>query len=157
MMTRMSDADRRSRITLIALIGGVVLVVVIALIAVFAGGDPEPLDSGTPEGVVQRYSQAVVDGDTQAALTYVVPEVADACVRRSVSDEEDARITVLETTERADTAHVRVLIVTVYGTGPLGADEYENESAFDLLKVDGEWLVEVAPWSLAVCEDMGTL
>jgi hypothetical protein len=156
MMTRMSDTDRRSRITLIALIGGVVLVVVIALIAVFAGGDPAPLDSGTPEGVVQRYSQAVVDGDTQAALTYVVPEVADACVRRSVSD-EDTRITVLETTERADTAHVRVLIVTVYGTGPLGADEYEAESSFDLVKVDGDWLVEAAPWRLAVCDDMGTL
>lgn len=156
MMTRMSDIDRRSRLTLAALIGGVVLVVVIALIAVFARGGAAPLDPATPEGVVQRYSQAVVDGDTQTALTYVVPEVADACVRRFVSD-EDARITVLETTERDDTAHVRVLIVTVYGTGPLGADEYEAESSFDLVKVDGDWLVEVAPWRLAVCDEMGTL
>ncbi|MET0780842.1 MAG: hypothetical protein ABWZ16_04930 [Microbacterium sp.] len=152
----MSDTARRSRITLIALIAGVVLVVVIALIAVFARGETTQLDPDTPEGVVQRYSQAVVDGDAQTALTYVVPEVADACVRRSVSD-EDARITVLETTERADTAHVRVLIVTVYGTGPLGADEYEAEAAFDLVKVDGDWLVELAPWRLAVCDDMGTL
>ncbi len=81
MMTGMSDIDRRSRLTLAALIGGVVLVVVIALIAVFARGGAAPLDPATPEGVVQRYSQAVVDGDTQTALTYVVPEVADACVR----------------------------------------------------------------------------
>jgi hypothetical protein len=152
----MSDTDRRARITLLALIGSVVLVVVIALIAVFARGGAAPLDPTTPEGVVQRYSQAVVDGDAQTALTYVVPEVADACVRRSVS-EEDTRITVLETTERDDTAHVRVLIVTVFGTGPLGADEYEAESAFDLVEVDGDWLVEVAPWRLAVCEEMGTL
>ena len=152
----MSDIDRRSRFTLVALVGGVVLVVLIALIAVFARGGTAPLDPRTPEGVVQRYSQAVVDGDAQAALTYVVPEVADACVSRWVS-EEDTRITVLETTERADTAHVRVLIVTVYGTGPLGADEYEAESSFDLVKVGGDWLVEVAPWRLAVCNDMGTL
>ena len=148
MMTVMSDTDRRSRLTLVALIGGVVLVVVIALIAVFARGGTAPRDLATPEGVVQRYSQAVVDGDAQTALTYVVPGVADACVRRFVSD-EDARITVLETTERDDTAHVRVLIVTVYGTGPLGADEYEAESSFDLVKVDGDWRVEVAPWRLA--------
>lgn len=152
----MSDIDRRSRFTLIALVGGVVLVVLIALIAVFARGGAAPLDPATPEGVVQRYSQAVVDGDAQTALTYVVPEVADACVSRWVS-EEDTRITVLETTERADTAHVRVLIVTVYGPGPLGADEYEAESSFDLVKVGGDWLVEVAPWRLAVCDDMGTL
>lgn len=152
----MSDTVRRSRIALIALISAIIVVVVIALIAVFARGSVAPLDPATPEGVVQRYSQAVVDGDTQTALTHVVPEVADACVRRSVSD-EDTRITVLESTERDDTAHVRVLIVTVYGTGPLGADEYEAESAFDLVKVDGEWLVEVSPWRLAVCDEMGTL
>ena len=55
----------------------------IALIAVFARGGAAPRDAAdTPEGVVQRYSQAVIDGDAQTALTYVVPEVADACVRR---------------------------------------------------------------------------
>ena len=63
MMTPMTDPNRRSRITLIALIAGVVLVVVIALIAVFTRGGAAPLDEGTPEGVVQRYSQAVVEGD----------------------------------------------------------------------------------------------
>jgi hypothetical protein len=152
----MSDPARRSRITLIALVTGVVLVVVIALIAVFTRGDAAQLDAGSPEGVVQRYSQAIVDGDTQTALTYVVREVADECVSRYVS-EEDIRITVLETTERDETAHVRVLIVTVYGTGPFGADEYEAESSFDLVKVGGDWLVELAPWRLAVCDDMGTL
>ena len=47
---------------------------------------------------------------------------------------EDLRITLLETTERDDTARVSVLIVTVYGSGPLGADEYESEEAFELVK-----------------------
>ena len=156
MMTLMSDPARRSRLTLIALAAGVALVVVIALVAVFTRGGAAQLDAGTPEGVVQRYSQALIDGDTETALTYVVPEVADACVSRYVS-EEDTRITVLETTEREDTAHVRVLIVTTYGTGPFGADEYEAESSFDLVNRRGDWLVEVAPWRLAACDDMGTL
>ncbi len=50
---------------------------------------------------------------------------------------------------------MRVLIVTVYGTGPLGADEYESEDAFDLVKVDDEWLIETTPWQLAVCAESG--
>ena len=150
----MSDSARRTRLTLIALASGVVLVVVIALIAVFARGGAAPLDAATPEGVVQRYSQAVVDGDVQTALTYLVPEVADDCERTSRTD-EDLRITLLETTERDDTARVRVLVVTVYGSGPLGADEYESEEAFDLVKVDGDWLIETAPWQLVVCIESG--
>lgn len=154
MMTSMSDAARRSRITLIALAAGVALVVVVALIAVFTRGGAAPLDAATPEGVVQRYSQAVVAGDPETAIDYLAPEVADACERTTTGD-SDMRVTLLETTERDDTAHVRVLVVTVYGTGPLGADEYESEEAFDLVDVGGKWLIETTPWQLTVCEQSG--
>jgi len=151
----MSDSARRSRITLIALGAAVVLVVVIALIAVFARGDVEPLDPATPQGVVQRYSQAVIDGDVPTALTFLVPEVADTC-QRVTRGGERLRITLLESTERDASARVRVLIVTTYGEQPFGADEYESEEAFDLVKVDGDWLVETAPWQLAVCAANGS-
>ena len=154
MMTPMSDTARRSRITLIALAAAVVLVVVVALIAVFARGGAAPLDPDTPEGVVQRYSQAVVDGDIETALTYLVPEVADSCERLS-GNGDDLRITLAETTERESSARVEVLVVTVYGSGPLGADEYESEEAFDLVRVDGDWLIETAPWQLAICAEGG--
>lgn len=150
----MSDAARRSRILLIALVSGVLLVVVIALIAVFARGGTTPLDESTPEGVVQRYAQAVVDGDVQTARSYLVPELADDCDRVSPSS-DDVRVTLLETTENDDSARVRVLIVTVYGTGPLGPDEYESEEVFDLVDVDGSWLIETTPWQLAVCVSEG--
>ena len=59
----MSEDARRPRWALVALLAGVGLVVVIALVAVFARGGPTQYDADTPEGVVQRYSQAVVDGD----------------------------------------------------------------------------------------------
>lgn len=152
-MTTMSDA-RRTRMTLIALAAGVVLVVVIALIAVFARGEAPPLDESSPEGVVQRYSQAVVDGDLETARTYLAPDLADDCDRVSPPS-DDLRVTLLETTEREDTARVRVLMVTVYGTGPLGADEYESEESFDLVRVDDGWLIETAPWQLTVCVEKG--
>ncbi|MCR2811365.1 MULTISPECIES: hypothetical protein [unclassified Microbacterium] len=144
------DHVRRSRAALIALISGVVLVVVVALIAVFARGGPALLDPATPEGVVQRYSQAVVDGDVSEALSYLAPDVADSCERIPLGT-EDRRLTLLESSEREDTARVRVLVVTVYGSGPLGAGEYESEEVFELVRLDGDWAIDMAPWQLAVC------
>jgi hypothetical protein len=148
----MSDTARASRLTLIALAAAVALVVVVALIAVFARGGPAPLDADTPEGVVQRYAQAVVDGDLETAEGYLVPELVESCERVS-RGADDLRITLEETTERDDRARVEVLVVTVYGSGPLGPDEYESEEAFDLVRVDGEWRIETAPWDLTVCVD----
>lgn len=148
----MSEDARPRRWALIALLAGVVLVVVIALIAVFARGGPAQFAADTPEGVVQRYSQAVIEGDTDTAMTYLVPEVAESCTRVP-SRSTDYRLTLVETTEREQTARVDVLIATVYGSGPLGTNEYEYEEAFDLVKDGDSWLIEVAPWELTICEE----
>jgi hypothetical protein len=98
----------------------------------------------------------VVDGDVQTALTYLVPEISESCERVSRNG-DDLRITLAETTERESSARVEVLVVTVYGSGPLGPDEYESEEVFDLVRVGGKWLIETAPWQLAVCAEGGTL
>jgi hypothetical protein len=57
----MTEDARRSRWPIVALLAGIAAVVLIALVAVLARG-PAQYDPGTPEGVVQRYSQAVIDG-----------------------------------------------------------------------------------------------
>ena len=148
----MDDEAPRPRWALIALIAGILVVVVIALIAVFARGGPTQFAADTPEGVVQRYSQAVIAGDTAAAMTYLVPEVAESCTATPTGT-DDYRLTLLETTEREQTARVEVLIATVYGSGPLGTNEYEYEDSFDLVKDGDGWLIDVAPWELAICEE----
>ena len=143
---------RQPRWPLIALLAGILVVVVIALVAVFARGGPTLFDADTPEGVVQRYSQAVIDGDTATAKTYLVPEVAESCTKVPASS-DDYRLTLLDTTERDQTARVEVLLATVYGSGPLGTNEYEYEESFDLVKDGDGWLIEVAPWELTICEE----
>ncbi|MDT0180333.1 hypothetical protein Q9S36_08950 [Microbacterium sp. ARD31] len=148
----MSEDARRSRLVMIALLATVALVVVVALIVVFTRGGAAQFDEDTPEGVVQRYSQAVVEGDTRTALEYLPPDVAEYC-ERVTPGTEDRRVTLLQTTERDDSARVEVLIATVYGTGPLGSDEYETEGVFELVAADGGWLIETAPWELAICFD----
>ncbi len=149
----MTEQSGRSRAVMIALISGIALVVVIALIAVFARSAPTQYDADTPEGVVQRYSQAVVDGDYDAAVGYLVPERADSCVNRRI-EVVDVRVTLLDTTVRGDLATVEVGIAASYGGGPFGSSTYEYEDQFLLQEVEGEWLVVEAPWELAVCEEV---
>jgi len=150
-----SDTSRkRSRWPLIALLAGVAVVVVIALIAVFARGGPVEYAEDTPEGVVQRYSQAVIDGDMQTAIDHLAPELADDCERQQPST-DDLRVTLVETVERDDSARVEVIVATVYGSSPFGTSEYRSEEAFDLVRIGGRWYVDAAPWQLTICFDSG--
>lgn len=141
----------RTLIVILAVIGALVIV---ALIVVFTRGDAVPLDESTPEGVVQRYSAAVIEGDEDAAIAYLVPELGDPCERVGLASGDGVRVTHVSTTERDDTADVRVLIVTSYEGGLFGSSEYEEEVVFDLVKEDGRWLIESTPWQLAVCTGM---
>jgi hypothetical protein len=146
----MSEDARRARWPLIALLAAVGLVVVIALVAVLVrGGNPVAFAENTPEGVVQRYSQAVIDGDQQTALTYVVPEVASSCEHTGTS--EDVRVTLLKTQEHDTGATVEVRIASLSNGGWFGASEYSNDDSFQLVKPGDTWLIQSAPWQLAVC------
>lgn len=139
---------------LLVVVGLIGLLVVVALIVVFTRGDPAQLAADTPGGVVQRYSAAVLDGDETTAGGYLSAAALTDCDRNTSVDssaDDDLRITLVDTTERDTSADVRVLIVTSYGSGPFGSSEYESEDAFDLVKVDGDWLIDEAPWQLAVC------
>ncbi|GAA1060461.1 hypothetical protein [Agromyces bracchium] len=139
----------RTLVVILAVLG---VLVVVALIAVFTRGEPAQLDESTPEGVVQRYSAAVIDGDEAAAMEYLDPAVAEDCVRMPFGDRAGMRVTLVDTTERDDTADVDVLIVTTFDSGPFGSSEYEEPGVFDLVRVGGEWRIEVAPWPLAICD-----
>jgi len=138
--------------TLVIILVVLGVLVVIALVVVFTRGEPEQLDEASPEGVVQRYSAAVVDGDEAAAIEYLVPELAEDCVRMPSGEPAGIRVTLVDTTERDDTADVEVRIVTTYGEGPFGSSEYEERGVFDLVRVDGDWRIESAPWPLTICD-----
>ncbi|GLI28765.1 hypothetical protein ARHIZOSPH14_30070 [Agromyces rhizosphaerae] len=150
----MNAAPARADRALIGIGIAIALVVVAAVIAVLVRGAPEQLDESTPEGVVQRYSAAVIAGDEQAALEYLVPELAESCERVERFDDE-VRVSLVATTERESSADVEVAIVTTYGGGLFGPDEYRSDGSFDLVRVDDEWRIESVPWELAVCAPGG--
>ncbi|MFC5931444.1 hypothetical protein [Cryobacterium melibiosiphilum] len=138
--------------SLLIVLGVIAVLVVVSLVVVFSRGEPEALDPDTPEGVVQRYSAAVIAGDETAAMGYLTPDVRDGCERFSDAQTDNLRVVLVSTTERSTSADVRVSIVASYeGNGPFGASEFASERTFDLVTVDGEWLIESSPWELAIC------
>ncbi|MEV4990858.1 hypothetical protein [Pseudarthrobacter sp. LMD1-1-1.1] len=147
---REHTARRPDRI-LLALVGVVVLLVVVALAVVFTRGEPAPLDEASPAGVVQRYSKAVIDGDSTTAQSYLTEGAKSRCRGAYVSEPAPARVVLVSTTERTDSATVKVSIVRSSQGGPFGPSEYEMEDAFSLLKVNGKWLIDQPPYPLVDC------
>jgi hypothetical protein len=123
-----------------------ILLVVGGLLVVTSSGEPKPLDPTTPEGVVQRYAAAVLDGDYVTALELSTRD-AGTC-HGADAPAERRRVVLRDTSVRGDTATVTVRIVT--GEGPFGS-EWESEERIVLVTEDGMWLVDIAPWQLSVC------
>lgn len=139
----------RTLLVILAVIAGLVIV---ALIVVFSRGEPAQLDESTPEGVVQRYTAAVIDGDEAEATGYLVPEVAEDCMRIETAPVDRMRVTLVSTTERDDSADVEVLISWSYDDSPLGGSGIEEQGVFDLVQGDDGWRIERAPWPLTICD-----
>jgi len=137
--------------SLIVILGVIAALVIVALAVVFTRGEPAPLDADTPEGVVQLYAQAVLAGDEQTAADYLSKGRLDNCDRVDPGPLDNVRLTLVSSTVRENSADVRVSIVTATDNGPFGASEYENEDNFDLVKTNGRWLIDRAPWQLTIC------
>ena len=137
---------------LIAVIAVIAVLVVVALIVVFGRGEPELLDADTPEGVVQRYSAAVIEGDEETAQQYLTQEVLDDCQAvESQLPGGSVRVTLLSTDIRSEKADVGVLVAVTSDRGPIGGDGWESESEFKLENTDGTWRIDRTPWELTIC------
>jgi len=147
----MDAAAGKPNRTLVIILAIIAVLVVAALAVVFSRGAPALLDESTPQGVVQRYSAAVIDGDETAAMAYLTETARTQCVDFQRASTDNLRVTLVATAERASSADVRVLIVVSNGGGPFGNSEYETEDVFDLVKMDGKWLIVSSPWQLRVC------
>ncbi|MDQ0767600.1 hypothetical protein QF031_000349 [Pseudarthrobacter defluvii] len=142
---------RRPDRILLTLVGVVVLLVVVALAVVFTRGEPASLDEASPAGVVQRYSKAVIDGDTPTAQSYLTEGAKSRCRGTYTGEPAPARVVLISTTERTDSATVKVSIVRSSQGGPFGPSEYETQDAFSLLRVNGKWQIDQPPYPLMAC------
>ncbi|WP_018773228.1 hypothetical protein [Arthrobacter sp. 131MFCol6.1] len=137
--------------TLLAILAAIAVIVIIALAVVFTRGEPAPLAESTPAGVAQRYAAAVIAGDEAAASAYLTPAARSKCTPDARPTARNLRVTLVSTTERPESADVRVLITVSEPGGPFGSAEYQVEDAFDLVRSGNGWLIDTAPWQLTVC------
>lgn len=145
----MTHASASARRNLIILLSVIAVLVIVSLVVVFTRGEAELLDESTPEGVVQRYSMAVVDGDDEAAADFLSDRARDDCGTIESPTTSDLRVTLISTDIRDDSADVRVQISRHEG-GAFGS-EYSYEEDFRLVQDGGDWLIESVPWELTVC------
>ena len=112
-------------------------------------------DRGTPEGTVQEYVSAVVEGDNQRAIALLAAGAActvDDLDRAHHPD--DVRVVLRDTHIDGDTARVGVDVVISTG-GPFDGSEYDEEHTFRLTRANGEWRITGEPWPMFACTKGG--
>lgn len=150
----MTPAPAPARRSLVILVSAIVLLVIVSLVVVFARGEPERLDESTPEGVVQRYSAAVLDGDEDAALEYLADEARVDCgMIHTMNDLRVARVATEESAD-GDSVDVTVSLGRPSSGGIFDGSSFEYEDTFALVRDGDEWRILTAPWDLAFCRNM---
>lgn len=127
------------------------LFIVAIIVAIFSAAKPEVvLDPKSPEGVVQAYLKAALEGNNQKAAQFFSAEsVCDVqdLDRAYISD--SARVDLVDSTIDGATAQVRIKVDIPTG-GP-----FENFMTEDhtlrLALSGGQWLLTGIPWPLYDC------
>lgn len=139
-------------------IGGIVAVLIIAgvVVALSRSGKTTFFPEDTPEGVVQRYLQALEKEDHSLAYSYLSADAKERKpfqeFRRELSfrsEKMEQRQVVLEKSGVFDsTAEVFVSITEFRPSGPLTfqASEYSFSASFFLQKENGKWLITDSTW-----------
>lgn len=146
-------AVQRDR-TLIAIVSVIIAIVVIAVIVVFTRGGPVEVDPTSPEGTVQSYTQAIIAGDTPAALDLLTSNVREDCIAAEPYLTQDLRMTVVSTKISGDTATVRVSMLN--GGGIFDGMESGFNESFSLVKSSDGWEIVGTPWQLMICYSQET-
>lgn len=139
---------RPSRV--LAIVVGVIVLLIVLVGVLAANRSVTDHDLTTPEGVVQAYVAAVVDGDHQAAADLLSEDS-----RCDVDDLDGAyvpeldRVVLLDTEVDADRA--RVYVETVAAEGPFGAFDYSERHTFLLERSGTYWRITARPWPLYEC------
>ena len=136
---------------ILAIVVLVVAAVGIGAAVVTATHDVPTYDRGRPEGVVQAYLTAVIDGDRDAAVACLEQDsqcTVDDLDRAFVPD--GVRIVLRDTSVDGDTAQVFVDVTGSSG-GPLDSSEYTEQHTFRLRQADGDWRITGRPWPMYDC------
>ncbi len=142
---------------LAAVVGAVVLLAGAAAVLATTRDAPA-YDRDTPQGAVQAYVAAVIDGDHRAAAALLADD--SSCDAVDLDEQsygyEDSRVVLRETRIDGDEAEV-VVGVALSSTGDLfaGPERFERHT-FRLVGGAGDWRLTGVPWPMFECGMRGT-
>ena len=127
------------------------LVVILAVVAGLLATRREPvtLDPTTPEGSVQTFVLAVIEGDDEVAVALLDPDLGCTAPLREIYRPSRVSMAVVGTKSTAQEATV-VLDVTEYGEGPFSS--WSHREVYDLLVKDSGWMITGHPWPVYGCK-----
>ena len=150
-MATLLKPQNRILISLLVVVGALVA---LSIALVLSRSSAPVLELSTPEGTIQRYTQALLDGDDAGAAALMDPasttkedcQFSDAELHSS-----DLRITLGSTSIVNGKATVEVTITRASASGPFGTGESSYRDTFELRKADDSWTILSFPWPLLAC------
>ena len=137
-----------NRILAVIVIAALVLSAVAALVSVFR--EEVKYSASSPEGVVQMYLTAIIEGkNDQAASYFATDSECDASDIDRAYVSETLRVNLVSTSIDGDSAYVKIDANTG-ASGPFD-DGYTESHTYRLSKDSGGWLIEGIPWPLWDC------
>ncbi len=139
-------------IALAALVGAA-----LAVTLVEGGGTADLLAEDTPEGVVQRYLQAIERGDTRTAYSYLTTGSQQGCTaaefeRQARRFEDSGARVILKGSKPVDEGvDVTLRISRLHVNPPLLPSESSDDVRVFLQRDDGQWHLANQPWPLTGC------
>ncbi len=147
-----SDSKSLASDTKILLWSGIALLVLVVVAFVLTFYKPPPPDPGTPEGIVQLYLQASIEGRRTDASSYLSDSLREKCRSFEFYPSRDAyRIEVTEASVEGSEAEVTVLAAEQ----PSGIfDSYGDRgfyAYFSLQQSGDSWRITEAMWPWYDC------
>jgi hypothetical protein len=135
------------------------MIIAIAAVIVSSTRQPARVPAGSPEGLVQRYLQAVADDDPAAIRTTYTPALRERCNASEPAygpvfsdDSRSFEADLISTREvDRDTVEVRVRITEFSGDPPFGGGGYDHTEVFVVEAINGGWGLTQAAWPYNVC------
>lgn len=150
----MTTASKPRNLPLLIVLAVIAFIVIVSVVVVATRSGSVAVDPNSPEGVVQRYTEAILDDDRDAARTLLAPRIAEDCTTTEPYVDAGTRVVLLNTRTDADRRIVNVEVSTPGGGGIFGPSDYVSRESFTLEPTDDGWGVASAPWRFTICEEM---
>lgn len=134
----------------LALIISLALILVAISLFVNSNHEEKQLSKQTPEGVVQLYLKAIIEGKHDVAAGYFVSSSecdASDIDRAYISD--TLRVNLVSSEKTGDSAYVK--IDANEGSGGLFDDGYTQTHTYRLVRESNQWRLAGIPWPLWDC------